>query len=183
MAEGALRVALLRGVNVGGHRKVPMADLRALCVELGFGDVRSHVQSGNLVFTATGARADVEARLEAGIEARFGFPVDVMVVDAPDWRRLIDQNPLPEAASEAPRHYYVGVLKAPPAPGAAERLEAKGQAGEVVRAVGGVLYLHFPLGAGRSKLGNVDAKVVGSPGTLRNWNTVLALQALIDAVP
>lgn len=171
-------IALLRGINVGGHRKVPMAALREVCTSLGFRDVRTYVQSGNVVADAPGDAAEAEAALERGIAERFGFPVDVVAVTAERWRALIEANPLRAQAERDPAHTTLVLFKEPVAPGAAERLEARGRAGEVVREAAGALYIHFPAGQGTSKLPASIDKDGGSPGTARNWKTVLALAEL-----
>jgi len=85
-------VALLRAVNVGG-RKLPMAELRALSAEIGWADAKTYIQSGNLVFTAPGAAAALEAQLEAAILERFAMAVPVMVRSAAQWRGYAPANP------------------------------------------------------------------------------------------
>ena len=97
-------VALLRGINVGGNRKVPMADLRALVEAGGFGDVASYIQSGNVVFTAAADVAAVTVALEKAIAERFGFAVDVIVRTAEAWRPYAGDGPFPEARRDRPNH-------------------------------------------------------------------------------
>ncbi|MCA9542381.1 MAG: DUF1697 domain-containing protein, partial [Myxococcales bacterium] len=109
----AVQIVLLRGINVGGHRKVPMADLRAMCAGEGFGAVATHVQSGNVVFIAQSSAEETQRVVEAAIERTFGFPVDVVVVDKADWKTLIDQNPLPEQAAAEPKRTMLALAKGP----------------------------------------------------------------------
>ena len=169
-------IALLRGINVGGRAKVPMAELKALCEDLGWKEVRTFIQSGNVVFDAGGDGERLEAALEDALEKRFGFRPAVMMRSADAWRAMLAANPFGNEAEEAPALVHVGVSKAPPAAGAAASLESRGKAGERVREAGGVLWFHFPDGAGRSKLtpALID-KAAGSPVTARNWRTALAL--------
>src|SRR5256885_11087562 len=92
-------VALLRAVNVGG-RKLPMAELRGLCGELGWSDVATYIQSGNLVFTAPGKAGEIEGVLEQAIQKEFGLDVPVIVRSRAEWARYPAENPFPEAAKE-----------------------------------------------------------------------------------
>lgn len=168
-------VALLRGINVGGHRKVPMAGLRAVCAEAGFGDVRSYIQSGNLVLDGAGAPAETEGVLETAIARRFGFAVDVIARTAAQWHNYVASNPLSEAAAAAPSRVML-VLSRPPLDAAAvERLRDRAAGGEAIVAVDDVLWIHFPDGAGHSKLA---AALGRQPSTARNWRTVLKLAGM-----
>lgn len=172
-------IALLRGINVGGRNKVPMAELRALCAELGWGDVRSYIQSGNLVFRAGGPPASLETELEQGIEERFGLSIPVLVRAAADWPAYVRGNPFPEASRSTPNHVLLALSKAPPSPDAAERLLERALDGERVARVADALWIHYAGGAGRSKLSPALLdRFVGSPVSARNWRTVLELQEL-----
>jgi uncharacterized protein (DUF1697 family) len=174
-------VALLRAVNVGG-RKLPMAELRALCGELGWKDVETYIQSGNIVFTAAGPGGELERRLEEAIEARFGMGVPVMVRTASQWAVYVAANPFPKAAEEEPNRLMLLVSKNDPNGDAAGKLMERARGGESVKAAGGALWFHFPEGVGTSKL-TPDAidKAAGSPSTSRNWRTVVKLQEMAAA--
>ncbi|HEX8623139.1 MAG TPA: DUF1697 domain-containing protein [Allosphingosinicella sp.] len=174
-------IALLRAVNVGG-RKLPMAELRALCGELGWEDVETYIQSGNLVFRAGGRPDAIEARLEEAIEARFGLDVPVIVRTASQWAALAAANPFEDAARDEPNRLQLLVSKRPLEADAAEKLTERAQAGERVEAAGGALWLHYPQGVASSKLtpALID-KACGSPATGRNWNTVLKLREMAEA--
>jgi len=176
----ARMVALLRGVNVGGHRRVPMADLRALCGRIGFDDVATYIQSGNVVFTAAGGATKAAATLAAGIERRFGFPVDVIVRTAADWARYASGNPFPGASEKEPERVMLLLTRDRPLAGGPAALAGRASAGERVAAVGDAVWIHFPEGVGRSKLAPalID-RLLGSPATARNRKTVLALQAIL----
>jgi uncharacterized protein (DUF1697 family) len=170
-------IALLRAVNVGG-RKLPMAELRALCAELGWEDVETYIQSGNVVFSASGKPNALEEQLEKAIETRFRLDVPVVVRTAAQWAGYVAVNPFPEA--EASRLQLL-LSKRPPKADAAARLMERAQAGEVVEAASGALWFHFPEGVASSKLtpALID-KACGSPSTGRNWRTVLKLKELAD---
>lgn len=179
-------VALLRGINVGGHHKVPMAELRALCESTGLRDVRSYIQSGNLVFACAGKAPAVAKKLEAAIASRFGFAIDVIVRAASQWPVYVQGNPLREASARAPNLVMLGLSKLPPNKGALAALRQRAAANERIEAVGDALWFHFADGVGKSRLSSalID-RAVGSTVTVRNWRTVLELQKLLggDAAP
>jgi len=172
------RIAVLRAVNVGG-RSMPMADLRAMVEGLGFTDVRTLLQSGNLVFRGEGNADAIEARLEAASEQRFGFQADFLVRDLTEWDAMIAANPFKDEARDQPARLGVAMLKAPaPAEGLAA-LTAWIKGREYVAAHGRAAYVVYPDGMGASKLLlPVIERHLGSGGTMRNWNTVLKLADL-----
>lgn len=172
-------LALLRAVNVGG-RKLPMAELRTLCGAMGWRDVATYIQSGNLVFAADAAPEALEAKLEQAIARRFSLDVPVIVRTAGRWRALAADNPFAEAASDEPNRLLLLVAKRPPLPDAADRLMERAQGGEKVRLAGEGLWIHFADGVARSKLtpAAID-KACGSPATGRNYRTVLKLREML----
>jgi uncharacterized protein (DUF1697 family) len=176
-------IALLRGVNVGGKAKVAMADLRAMLADLGFGDPRSLLQSGNLVFRSdklTGA--GLERLLEAETEKHLGLNTDFFVRTPEEWEAVIANNPFPEEAERDPSHLVVMFLNKEPEAKDVEALQAAITGREIVRAAGRQAYITYPDGIGDSKLTiTVIEKKLGSRGTGRNWNTVLKLRALAGA--
>ncbi len=167
-------VALLRAVNVGG-RGVKMADLRTLFADLGFADARTHLQSGNVIFTAHGDRAQIAATIEAGIVDRFGFRSETMLRTASEMERLAGRNPFPEMAEKDPSHLVVMFLAGLPdaEDRAALRMEWDGP--ETWAAIGADLFICYPKGIGRSKL----KFKLKTPGTGRNWTVVQALAAML----
>jgi uncharacterized protein (DUF1697 family) len=172
-------VALLRAVNVGG-RKLPMAELRALCAGLGWADVATYIQSGNVVFTAKGEPEALEAALEAGIEKRFGFAAPVIVRTAAQWADYPKGNPFPQAAKDEPNRLMLLLSKAPPARGAEAVIQARAANGEQVKRAGDALWFHYPEGAGTSKLTpSLIDRAIGSPGTARNHRTVVTLEEML----
>ncbi|WAS93687.1 DUF1697 domain-containing protein [Nannocystis punicea] len=166
-------IALLRSINVGSTRKLPMADLRGLCGELGFAAVQTYIQSGNVVFNAEGSTDTHEAALEQGITRAFGMHVDVMVRTAAQWRQIVAGSPLRSEAEAEANRVLLGVSKRPPRTDAVTKLNERATLGERVVAAGEVLWFHYPGGVGRSKWtpALID-RVVGSPLTARNWRTV-----------
>lgn len=174
-------VALLRGINVGGHRKVPMAELRACCDAIGWRDVRTYIQSGNVVFRAAGEASALAGALESTLEARFGFAVPVVVRRAAAWRRLARGGVFPDAEDARPKLVHVGLAAIAPPRGAPAALERYCTAGERVVVRAGALWIDYAGGAARSKLTpTVVDRVVGATVTMRNVNTVAAITALLD---
>ena len=180
LASGmATNVALLRGINVGGNRKVAMADLRGFLAKLGLEDAKSLLQSGNLVFRSDARTDELERLLEAEAEKRLGLQTDFFVRTAQDWKAIIARNPFPAAAENDPSHLVVMFLKE--APGRRERqaLQAAITGPETVLSEGKQAYITYPAGIGDSRLtSRVIDRMLGTRGTGRNWNTVLKLGAL-----
>ncbi|HEX8193755.1 MAG TPA: DUF1697 domain-containing protein [Allosphingosinicella sp.] len=172
-------VALLRAVNVGG-RKLPMAELRALCAEIGWADVSTFIASGNVLFTSNGDRETLEAQLETAIADRFQMDVPVIVRSADEWRAYPPCNPFPDAARDTPNLLMLLVSKRMPAADAAARLQAKAAPGERIALAGDALWIHFAAGSARSKLTpTLIDKAIGSPATSRNHNSVLKIGNLL----
>jgi uncharacterized protein (DUF1697 family) len=174
-----LRVALLRAVNVGG-RKVAMAELRAMLEAMGFGGVRTLLQSGNAVFESDAKAEALETKLEAAIAQRFGLHSDVMVRTPAEMEAVLEACPFPEAAKADPARLLVMFLKRTPDAAGVEALhDAVAAMPEQVAVKGREAYLVYPQGVGVSKLTNVLAENrLGVRGTARNWNTVGKLAAL-----
>jgi uncharacterized protein (DUF1697 family) len=174
----ARMIALLRAVNVGG-RKLPMAELRALCGELGWEDVETYIQSGNVVFNAAGEAETLEARLEDAIKARYGFHCDVMIRSASQWAKLLTANPFGEASKAEPNRVLVGLPKSRLESGAADAIAAKASASERIEEAGGALWFHYPAGVGTSKITpSLIDRSACSPVTARNWRTMLKLKEM-----
>ena len=178
----SLHIALLRGINVGGHAMLAMADLRELLTALGFRDVRTLLQSGNAVFSG-GARggAKLEAQLEKETLERIGLRTAYLVRSVDEWSDVVARNPFLNEAKRDPGRLVVMFLKAAPAADAVEELRAAVSGPEVIRTGGRHLYITYPDGQGRSKLtGTMIEKKLGTIGTARNWNTVLRVGALAE---
>ena len=176
--------ALLRAVNVGGTGILKMAELKALCEEIGFGDVQTLLQSGNVVFTAKGTDKVVAKKLADAIQKAHGFRPAIAVRTAAEIADAMKRNPFKAETKADPRFVVVGFPAAPPTAGAAGRIAAvKGAAGERLKLSGRELYVHYPQGQGRSKVTNaVLERALGTPVTVRNWNTVTKLMAMMEAV-
>jgi uncharacterized protein (DUF1697 family) len=176
-------VALLRGVNVGGRALVAMSDLRTMLAELGFDDVQSLLQSGNLVFRG-GARKpeQLETSLAGEIERRCGLRVDVMIRTAAEWAATIERNPYADEASRDPARLIVLFLKAAVKPSDVAALQSVIKGRETVRGTGRELYAYYPDGQGTSKFTiAIIEKTLRTRTTGRNWNTVLKIAALAGA--
>jgi len=172
-------VALLRGINVGGTRKVPMAKLRSVVESQRCSDVKTYIQSGNVVFASGGSTAELEIDLETAIERTFGLAVPVLVRKASVWRRLLATNPFPEEARDEPGKLLLALSKRPPNRGAESALQRFATQGERIERRGDALWIHYASGIARSKLTPaVLDREAGSPVTARNWRTVLALDEM-----
>jgi uncharacterized protein (DUF1697 family) len=178
----AARIALLRGINVGGHNKVAMSDLRALCEKLHLADVKSVLQSGNLVFRCDRQTdADLESLLEKETAKRLGVSADYIVRSGDELARVVARNPFSKEAKDDPSHLLVMFLKAAPRAGVVETLRAGIKGRETVADDGKQLYMVYPDGIGPSKLtGTLIERILGTKGTARNWNTILKLLSLCE---
>jgi uncharacterized protein (DUF1697 family) len=175
-------LALLRGINVGGHAAVPMATLRAWLTELGFEAPRTLLQTGNLVFRGGARRgAELERHLEAEADARLGLRVKFFVRTAVEWRTIVARNPFPAEAEQDPAHLILLCLKQAPDRAAVHAAEAAITGRERLRTDGRQAYIVYPDGIGKSRLTSaLLERKLGSSGTARNWNTVLKLDALAN---
>ncbi len=175
-------VALMRGINVGSRRKLPMTALRALCIANGLTRPETYIQSGNLIVDAAGDASDVRAMLEKAIEAQFGFRADVVVRLAATWEGYIAANPF-AGEGAVPKMLHLYLLRDRLGRDAANVLEQRATGGERVRFAGGALWIDYGSGGvGGSKLTPaVIDKACGSPVTGRNWNTVLKIADMIKA--
>ncbi|MFJ9539994.1 DUF1697 domain-containing protein [Streptomyces sp. NPDC101225] len=173
--------ALLRGINVGGKKKLPMAELRQLMGGLGYGGVRTHLQSGQAVFTSGhGDEQSLAGELADAIEKRFGFSVDVIVRDHAYLAAVAAACPFPAAGLEA-KQLHVTYFSAPVDAARFAEIDREAYLPEEFRLGERELYLYAPDGLGRSKLAEHLAKPRVNKGviaTTRNWNTVLKLVEL-----
>jgi uncharacterized protein (DUF1697 family) len=171
----AVHVAMLRGINLGPRRRVPMAELRTLLVEAGSEDVRTYVQSGNIVLRSPATPSAVERELQSLISERFGFEVPVIVRSRAQLAAVVKADPLGDVADD-PKRYQVSFLAAKPPAELVRRLEEQAVASERVVARGREIYAWHPEGVARSKLWNELAGTsLGITATARNWTTVTTL--------
>jgi uncharacterized protein (DUF1697 family) len=170
-------IGLLRGINVGGHKKVAMADLLALLKRLDFDDARTLLQSGNLVFRTVGKTASqLERLLESEVLERLGLETKFFVRSEEEWKAMVAANPFTREAKSDPARLAVVFLERAPEVENVKELQAAIKGRETLRAGGRHLYIVYPDGMGTSKLTNaVIEKKLAMRGTARNWNTVLKL--------
>ena len=173
-------VVLMRAVNVGG-RKLPMAELRALCEEFGFGRPETYIQSGNLLIESPDSLARTEKKLGEAIEKTFGLDVPLIIRTAARWRGYVDGNPFAGDPKIAEKTLHMLLAAKPPPKDAVETLEGYAEDGERMRIAGDALWIDYASGAGRSKLtpARID-KAWRAKATARNLRTVCKLQAMIE---
>lgn len=167
-------VALLRGINVGGRNAVPMAALRTALTELGLDDVRTYIQSGNVVFRTSADPGRLARAIEGAIDDAFAVRPTVILRTPPELESLQTSSPFQDTAK-----VHIVFLEVAPESAAAAALDPDRSPPDAFALVGRELYLHLPNGAGRTKL-TLDyvERTLGVRGTQRNWNTLLKLLAL-----
>ena len=175
-------IALLRGVNVGGHHKIKMEELRALFASLKLRDAQTYIQSGNVVFrTDERDSGKVSQQIQKGIEKRFGFRVDAVVRTAAELRDVVARNPFAKRKEIAPGKLSVTFLASDPGEEARETVRKMKTDPEELRIDGCEAYLYFPNGMGRPKLSwPAVERVLKTSGTGRNWNSVRALLEMAE---
>jgi len=174
-------VALLRGINVGGKNKLPMAALAAMFRDEGAGDVATFIASGNVVFAAAPKlAAALPARIEKRIAADFALRVPVMLRSADELAAAVARNPFVTRGVDE-NHLFVMFLADRPGAAAARALDPARSPPDAFALVGRELYLSLPNGAARTRLTNayVD-KTLGTIATARNWRTTLKLLTLVS---
>jgi uncharacterized protein (DUF1697 family) len=177
----ATYLALLRGINVGGKRSVKMADLSRWCHDTGCQDVRTYIQSGNVVCRHTTRSGDaLAARLAEVLGERAGFAIPVTVRSAAQWAQVVRDNPFSE---RDPAHLHVSFLDGPPPPGAFDGIDRAAFGSEDFAVIGREVYLHLPAGMARTKLPQALGLYRRMAATTRNWRTVLTLQDLASPPP
>ena len=171
-------IALLRGINVGGRKIVPMAELRAVLSGLDYNAVQTYIQSGNCVFeSADSNAANISDSISAAIDAKFGFVPKVMTLSLEALLSARDNNPF--ANVETPEkfvHFYF--LFEPASAADIEALDALKTPSETYALTDAVFYLHAPDGIGRSKLAARAEQKLGVAATARNFRTVTKLLSM-----
>ena len=171
--EDGVHIALLRAINVGGTKKLLMAELRAMFEAAGCADVRTYIQSGNVVFRAEPELAErIPKLIEAEITAAKGFQVPVVTRTAAELDAVVRGNPFLQAGAD-PVHLHVGFLAEQPGAPQVADLDPNRSPSDAFDVRGREVYLHFPNGTARSKL-TVDYfdRTLGTTITIRNWRTV-----------
>jgi len=178
----SVMICLLRGVNVGGHNKLPMAALRALLESLDLRAPQTYVQSGNVVFhTREGNVARLAKSIEDALEKKFRFRPAVLLRTAAELKEVVARNPLRKRASTEPGKVMVLFLADAPGKNAREILAKVPKGSEELHLYGREIYIYFPVGAGQSKLPwSTLGERLGTSGTGRNWNTVTKLLEMAE---
>jgi uncharacterized protein (DUF1697 family) len=175
-----MHVALLRGINVGKAKRVGMADLRALCEALGYGNVQTLLNSGNIVFSAPRPSPAAAAKIEKGIASQLGVDSRVLVVTGEELDTIVAENPFAECETN-PSLFLVIVLATTANRARIEELAGRSWGAERLAIGSRAAYVWCPNGSLESKAFAALAKVLGDAGTSRNWATVKKLQALMHA--
>jgi uncharacterized protein (DUF1697 family) len=174
-------IAILRGINVGTGRKVPMADLRKLCESLGLQQVQSYIQSGNLVFELPNPEPipELETRLEKAFSEVFGFEIPVLVRTSEEWVNSIAQNPFLKEKNVDIERLHLTCLKELPSPELLEKIKSFQYLPDRYEIIGRDVFIFCAAGYGTSKLVNsfFESKLKKS-ATTRNWKTVIQLNEL-----
>ncbi|MFF5181890.1 DUF1697 domain-containing protein [Micromonospora sp. NPDC000316] len=171
---------LLRGINVGKARRVAMADLRALLTEEGYANVATLLQSGNVVLDADLPPAKLGPAIEQAIEKRFGIPVEVILRSRDELARVVAKNPLADVANDGSK-YVVSFLARPLDRPIDDDLAAADFGAERYAVDGSEMYIWCPGGLRDSSLMKALGKIKGGPSaTVRNWNTVEKLLAMMQ---
>lgn len=172
-------IALLRGINVTGRNKIPMAELRDHCTASGLKSVATYIQSGNVVFSSSATPMKLEDDLEKLVKKRFGIEIPIIVRRGADWPTYIETNPFPRESVTLAKAVMLALSKRPPLDGALDKLRERAVSGEKLERVGDAIWVYYANGVGGSKLSPaLFDRLVGSPVTARNWNTVLKLRDL-----
>jgi uncharacterized protein (DUF1697 family) len=171
----AQQIALLRGINLGSRRRVAMADLRDVLTRLGYEDVRTHLQSGNALFTSQASPERIRHELEQAVAAELGVDAQVVVRTRDELADVVQRNPLADVAAD-PKRYQVSFLSAQPDPRAVREISAVDVAPEAFVVSGREVFAWHPNGIQRSPLAKLlSEQRLGVTATARNWSTVTKL--------
>jgi uncharacterized protein (DUF1697 family) len=175
MGDVTTHVALLRGINVGTAKRVPMPELRAMAEGLGYTDVGTHINSGNLLLSTQEDAETLRRRIEQGIEQTFGLHADVVVRTVPQLVSILAANPFPDGD---PGRVVIAFLTGPAPPGVEDRLAALAADDEPFLVHGQEVYVHHAHGQADSKLAAGLAKALRVSATVRNLRTVTKVTEL-----
>jgi uncharacterized protein (DUF1697 family) len=176
-------IALLRGINLAGHHKVKMEDLRKLCESLKLQDAQTYVQSGNVVFrTDEKDTIRLAMRMEDAIERKFGFRAGVVLRTTAELRDLIARSPFGKRKGLEPSKLNVTFLACDLSKETCDQVLGIKAEVEEIKLGRRELYIYFPDGMGRSKLTAVLDRTLKKAGTVRNWNTVTKLLEMAEAM-
>ena len=175
-------IALLRGINVSGQKKINMAQLRADLAELNFSNLRTYIQSGNVIFTAAeSAPQQLTRQIAEKIRIQYGFDVKVLVMSAPDLAAVQKNNPFTRNPDKDSAYLHVTFLSPAPAPAHITMLKTLDVSPEEYILEGSSIYLYLPNGYGRTRLNNnFFEKKLKVNATTRNWNTINKLVEMAE---
>ena len=174
-------IALFRGINVGGNRQLPMAELRTMLEKHGCAEVRTYIQSGNAIFCRKAAdHAELAKRIGAAIAKSRGFEPKVLVLTRSELEKAAAANPFPQASAK-PKDLHLFFLADAPTKPDLKALAALKAPTEQFVLKGKVFYLYTPDGLGKSKLAEKAERLLGVDATARNWRTVTTLVEMAQA--
>jgi uncharacterized protein (DUF1697 family) len=174
-------IALLRGINLGARNRIAMPKLRTALDEAGFEDVRTYLQSGNVVLSSSDSAANVARDFERLIKKAFGLEIPVVVRTRAQLAQVVKRNPLGKVAKN-PKRYQVSFLEKKPSAALVRKLEEVAAPSERMAAHGREIYAWHPEGVARSKLWTeLAGKGLGVTATARNWTTVTKLLELAES--
>jgi uncharacterized protein (DUF1697 family) len=171
-------VAFLRGINLGPTKKISMAQLRGLAEELGYAEVRTYINSGNLIFTSGKRPPTLEKEISAAIKSTIGHSVDVAVRTPAQLKKILAENPFPDGN---PSQVTVAFLTQAAPPNAKEKVAAMAKDYEPFSFAGHEVYVHYSQGIGTSKLAERFSAIIGVSSTVRNIRTVQKVLELAQA--
>lgn len=174
-------IALLRGINVGGNRLIKMEALKALFINQGFTDVKTYIQSGNVIFN--GKILDINLstiKLEQAIQTAFGFEVPLIIKTSQQWQTIIQQNPFVQEHGVDENNLHVTLLSNKPTPASLKKLPLSPLNGDAYSLIDETIYLNCQNPYHQTKLSNAFfEKTLGVKATTRNWKTILTLSSII----
>ncbi|MGG1678967.1 DUF1697 domain-containing protein [Neobacillus sp. NRS-1170] len=174
-------IALLRGINVGGHNKIKMADLKSLLEDMGLQKVKTYIQSGNVLFESDVETERLSGQLEEEIKKTFGFPVPVILRTAEEYERIIHDCPYSTEVLKVGESIQIAFLGGEPSQGGIDHLQNFESEKDECKVIGKEVYLFFRQSIRDSKLATQLPKL-GVPSTVRNWNTVMKLDIMAKAI-
>jgi uncharacterized protein (DUF1697 family) len=175
------QVVLLRGINLGPNNRIAMPALREALTNEGYGNVRTYVQSGNVLLDTDQDEAELTDRFTTLLRAQFDLKIPVVTRTGTDLAKVVTANPIPEATAD-PKRYQVSFCSGEPDPEAIARVDAARVDPERLVVIGREIYAWHPAGVARSKLWNALAsKGLGVTATARNWTTVTTLLEMASA--
>jgi uncharacterized protein (DUF1697 family) len=171
---------MLRGINIGPHKRMKMEKLRASCEALGFEEVKTYIQSGNIVFRAGKMRPEaLSKKLEEKIVRDFGFSSDVIIRSKPELEQIVTGNPLLRERALDQSKLHVGFAREAASPASLRKLESLTLEPDKIRHAGQEIYFYFPNGVSGSSLWKHPLdRVLEVPITMRNWRTVITLSKM-----